>query len=87
MTEKRQITKVHIFNRDEDCCGIKDRANGIEVRVGTYICGTLVGGEDEYVIECDDLPSASSIQIIGSDDYMHFAEVEIYGLKGISFLF
>jgi len=78
------ITQVRIKNRS-DCCS--ERLSGAQIEIGSQICGRIPNiptgrGGKWYTLECKNPVIVGSIKIVTTrDDYLHFSQIEVYGLK------
>lgn len=78
------ITQVRVKNR-ADCCG--ERLSGTNVFIGSQLCGRIpdipTGRNGKwYTLECKNPIIGNSIKLVTTrDDYLHFSQIEVYGLK------
>jgi len=71
------VTKLIITNR-LDCC--QDRADGVVVKVGSTLCGTLSGTKDKYELTCETPILGNTITLKpNSNNDLNLAEIEVYG--------
>jgi len=78
------ITQVRIKNRG-DCCS--ERLSKTNVFIGTTLWGrmpNIPSGRPGkwYTLECKSPVIGNSVKLVTTrDDYLHFSQIEVYGLK------
>lgn len=78
------ITQVRIKNRN-DCCS--ERLSRVNIFIGNQLCGRIpdipTGRAGKwYTLECKHPLIGNSVKIVTTtDNYLHFSQIEVYGLK------
>lgn len=78
------IFQVRVKNRN-DCCG--ERLSKTNIFIGDQLCGRIPNiprGRNGkwYTLECKHPIMGSSVKLETTrDDYLHFTQIEVYGLK------
>jgi hypothetical protein len=78
------ITQVRVKNR-ADCCG--ERLSKTNIFIGSQLCGRIpdiAAGRNGrwYTLECKNPIIGNSIKLVTTrDDFLHFSQIEVYGLK------
>lgn len=80
LEDNYNINFVVIHNR-MDCC--QNRIDGAEVYVANYRCGRVyyIPGRNIYYIPCNGA-SGRNVKITLANNYLHMAEVQVYGGSG-----
>merc|ERR1740127_289992 len=71
----KTVVKVQVWNRS-DCCA--SRLNGVQVKVGSSVCGTLTSSTSTQTVTCNKKGSSLVMQMPRSD-YLTLCEVKVTG--------
>jgi len=81
------VTQVRIKNRG-DCCG--ERLSKTNIFIGDKLCGRIPNIPKNrngrwYTLVCRNPIKGDSVKIETTrDDYLHFSQIEVYGMKKTS---
>ena len=76
--QEMSIDRVEVWNR-ADCCG--NRLTGVQVKVGSQLCGSLTSSTAKQTIGCNEKMGAVVELKMPRNDYLSLCEVKVYGTK------
>ena len=79
MAAEQAIAKVEVWNR-ADCC--RSRLNGVQVKIGSHLCGTLSGSTSVQTMSCGNKRGTVVEFKMPRSDYLTLCEVKVYAAKG-----
>ena len=72
------ISKVEVWNRVDGGSDISSRLNGVQVKVGSQLCGTLSGSTAKQTIVCGQTGTVVELQM-PRNEYLSLCEVKVFG--------
>ena len=79
MAAEQAIEKVEVWNR-ADCC--TSRLNGVQVKIGSHLCGTLSGATSKQTVCCGANRGTVVEFTMPRSDYLTLCEVKVYAASG-----
>ena len=76
LDQEMSIDRVEVWNR-ADCCG--SRLNGVEIKVGSQLCGTLSSSTAKQEIGCNGKVGTVVELSMPRNDYLTLCEVKAFG--------